>query len=927
MKKKLLLLLLSSSLLFSACSFSHDKEAEDISYEDERELVEESLEDVPIETEEYKGDLTPLPIVKGVEQEESKSIYEFKKGDTDKYLTVTSNNAKYNPTLEDLKLVDEDNNEVKASLVSSSNGVGKYLIPVSSFDEDHQYHVKLNNDNLKFSTKDNSVRELTYYSLDVNDSNRVHEVVKSDNEFKNHDISNVQYFDVDAFGAYFIYDGEFSAKVGEFFRISDLSLEKDNKETVYGKVSKISNNPNGAGLFIRYEPCQGEDLYKNLDVNDKITVNEDNIENLELFGTEEETANELGKYFLHHEDIITMMMGMYHHYNISPRNYRSSAIDWAAHIKVAFDIKFDGDTFTWGCTITLDITPEKNFDVKLVLSYKQTTKYDISASLKIKWKWFIPTGVKYELKVEEDDTKEVKFKIAISTNLYPVDKEKIKEGIEKDLTEAFKKDNTVKSKFNGDSPTSSAAGQSYPLIRYDCYYFFPLDIRIEIDFYWQLQITVECDLTYTSHTHRTDVCINNNKGADPSSDTQTQKDKNLSFGFMGTFHAEVGIRASIGIGIAGFYKFFHAEVFIKAYGAVDAQGYLLSDLSWGSEQELICNQHCGGKFEVSVGVKWGVDVALLFGGFTSEWPIKSVILLGFCNANSIDAFEKEEETIEVNNEDYSKEKTITIDLDDYHLLGVRVFDSKLMTASHQDLKHNDSTKIRYGAFVSDYSKNYFECSLIDDGGGHIVYDDFKFSIKDISGVAEFTAKVQVKVTDECSSGVNEPVKIINIHFTNNNKQKIYIEDKIEGYHEYIGDYLMGTDMKLPVGVAPRYMKFVGWLNENTGETINYDPNDSNTGTYHVPDDEHLKPVYFKMLYIDYYYWNVVWVDGLGNIISIDNVYDKEAATAPDASIRDKYMISEDPNYEYVFIKWDKSFDCITQNTVIRGIYEYRKVGA
>lgn len=158
MKKKLLLLLLSSSLLFSACSFSPDKEAEDISYEDERELVEESLEDVPIEIEEYKGDLTPLPIVKGIEQEESKSIYEFKKGDVDKYLTVTSNNAKYNPTLEDLKLVDEDNNEVKASLVSSSNGVGKYLIPVSNFDIDHQYHVKLNNDNLKFSTKDNSVR-------------------------------------------------------------------------------------------------------------------------------------------------------------------------------------------------------------------------------------------------------------------------------------------------------------------------------------------------------------------------------------------------------------------------------------------------------------------------------------------------------------------------------------------------------------------------------------------------------------------------------------------------------------------------------------------------------------------------------------------------------------------------------------------------
>ena len=926
MKRKIIMSILSSSLLLSLCVFTHDKAVSNISYEDERNLVEESLEDVPIEVEEYQGDLTPLPLVDNIECEETKSLYEFKEGDDNQYITVTSADSRYNPSLSDLKLVDENDNEINSvSLVSSSNGEARYLIPVSSFDEDHQYHAKLQKDNLKFTTKDPSIRELTYYSLDVNDRNRVHDVERSNIKFKNRDLSNVQYFDVDALGAYFVYDGDFKVKVGEYFRISDLSVKEDNKETVYGKVSDISRNPNGAGYIIRYEPCQGEDLYQNLAIHDDMTVSEDNVENLELYGTSDETAQELGRYFLSHEDIVTAMMGLYHHFKVDPKQYRASAIDWATHLKVSFNINFDGSTFTWGCSITLSINPEDNLTVKLSLSYKQTTKYDITADVSIKWKWFIPTGVNYELKVEEDDTKVVQFKISISTSLYPVDEEKIRDGIKNDLLEAFSKNSDVKSKFAGDGPTASPDGKSYPLIRFDCYYFFPLDIRFEIDFYWKLQITVECDITYTSHTHRTDISINNNKGCDPHSETQTQKDQNLTFSYMGTFHAEVGIQASLGIGISGLYKFFHAEVYIKAYGAVDAQGYLLTDIAWGTGQEMTITEHCGGKFEISVGVKWGVDVVLLFGGFTSEWPIATVVLLGFCNENSINAFSNSEDTVEVTDKDFDPNTPITINLDDYHFLGVQVFDAKKMTASFQDLKHNDSTKIRYGAFVSEYSKEYFTCELIE-GSEYVEYNDFKFSIKSITAISEFTAKVKVTVNDDMCSGHGEVSKIIKIHFTNNNKQKIYVKD-LDKDPEFIGDYLMGTSMQLPVGIAPRYMKFVGWKNLTTGDIINYDENDPNTGTYNIPDEMDLQPVTFEYQYVDWYYWNVVWVDGLGHIVKIEDVYNEESATAPDASIRDRYMTSEDPDYEYVFIRWDTEYSSITQNTVIRGIYEYRRVGA
>ena len=67
MKKKIIFGLVFPALLLSSCTFSFDlKDNSSISDEEERDYIEDSLEDVPIEVEEYQGDLTPLPIVKGV---------------------------------------------------------------------------------------------------------------------------------------------------------------------------------------------------------------------------------------------------------------------------------------------------------------------------------------------------------------------------------------------------------------------------------------------------------------------------------------------------------------------------------------------------------------------------------------------------------------------------------------------------------------------------------------------------------------------------------------------------------------------------------------------------------------------------------------------------------------------------------------------
>ena len=924
MKLRNLLMLIIPSLVLSSCAGLKLRQESPEEYEEIRELMEDALDEVPIEAVDYPEELKPLPILDEIDDESSESLIEFKEGDDNQYFRASLKDGvtNYVPTFEDVSLVDENDNEYPYELVYSRDGYAEYMVPVSSFSEDHQYHFKLNNNNLQFDNKIDSIRELTFYSLDVNENNRVRNIVRNSDAFTDFDISHVQYFDVDAYGAYFIYDEPFNLDIGKMFRISDLSIDGDTKDTTYGHLTSVSINPTGIGYLVRYNPCEGKDVYRNLNVNDKITLDDTTAENIETFADDESPEQTLGKAFLHHEDVITAMIGLMNHFNVSPRNFKKSAMDWASMLQVSFNIKFDGSTFSWGAMISLALNPEDNLTVKLSLSYQSTTRYDISASLSLDYTWFIPTGINYELKVEEDNTKVVQFKICIYTNLAPYDEDKIKEGIENDLIDAFTKDTDVKSKFAGDGPTASADGRSYPLIRFDCYYFFPLDIRFEIDFYWKLQITVEVDVTYTSHTQQTDISINNSKGCDPHSETKAQSDNNLSFNFMGTFHAEIGIKATLGIGISGFYKFFHAEVYITAYGAVDAQGFLIVDVIWGSEHDTEVIENAGGKFEVSCGVKWGVDIALLFGGFNFEWPIVTKVLVGFSNGNSIKAFTNEEETLNLTNLDYPD----PIDLDNYHFLAVTVFNPQTFMADYVDMKHDDGATTRYGLWLDELKEQYFEYELLE-GGEYITFEDYKVTIKAISGITSFDAKIKISVKDSLVVDRNDDVsKIVNIHFTNNLKEEILIKDQ-DSDPVSIGSYVIGTSMHLPVPNAPRYKKFVGWTNLSTQEFLQYNPDDPDTGKYTIPEITEPDQVTFRNEYVDWYYWNVVWVDGFGNIVKIEDVYNGEAATPPAASVRDRYMTSSDPNYEYVFKEYDQDYSSITHNTVIRAVYEYRKVGA
>ena len=938
MKKRILFLTIMSFLIISCTNNEAKQNKKNYSDDEINSILDDALKEVPIEVEDYEGDLSSLTLLDTIEQETSESLIKFNEGDVDQFVTVVSkdyvlenapytSNSSYIPTTDDAILVDENDNKIDLELVSSSNGKAIYKIPVSKFENEHGYHVKLINDNVKFLTKDDTIRQLTYYSLNVTELNKKHTVLKTSDRIKTFDIDNVDYFDVDAFGSYFIYKETFDIdeniidETGMKFRLANLENEEDDEDTVYGKLISNQTNPNGGGYMVRYEPCQGKDLFTNLNINDSITIDQNNS-SITLMGDEGEFGQDLGMAFLSHPDTQTTIKGILNNYNVSPKNYLSSVLDWAAKLHIAFSMKWDDSTstFNWGATATLNFDPEDNVTISLKLVYKQTIRFKVSASASLDYWGFIPTGINYKIEVTEDDTKEVEFGIHIATNLSPYDEDKIKESIEDEVLNAFKNDSSVSSIFKGNGPVASSDGRSYPLFTIDCYYFWPLDIRFSVEFYWKCQLSLDISVRYTSHTQRVDLSIANSKGCDPHSESKAVNDKSVTINFLGTFHAEIGLRIALGIGIVGFYRFFHAEVFICAYGAVDARGFMIVGISWNDEISNTIGV-CGGKFEISIGVKWGVDIALLFGGYNFEWPIVSVPLIGFAHEGAINNFTEEESIVELTDEDY-QETGKYIDLDEYHLLGVSAFDSKTLAPTYLDMKHDESVKTKYGAFLNEATEKYFTFELIS-GEEYIELNDYKVKIKSIYGIEEFEAIIKVTVNDSLSTKaeVSEQLtKTIKIHFTNRLKQQIFIKDQ-DGNISSIGSYVIGANCKLPVPVAPRYKKFIGWKNIITGNVISYDETDETSRIY-IPQS--VGEVTFEYIFVDDFYWEVTWVDGFNNIIKVEEVKDGESANAPEESIRDRYMTCSLPGFEYVFIGYDKDYSAIYQNTVIRAQYTLRR---
>ena len=949
MKKNLFLLLLLSTLTLSACSGANRTE-EQLDVND-LDLVDEALDATEINIK-TGHDVQHLAIPDTDPFTDlTTSIYDFSEFDKDVEFTIidTTSNIEVPElshsdifiTESDVDLYDNRGEHYSFKHFFEGYGESELIISKDLFEENKVYYLELKNDSLAFKNKDSDIRKLTFYTLNIDENNRERNVEYKEN-IPNLDVNKVYYFDEDGYSPFFIYsDAQDLEGIEEnqTFRITHLDansatgIERDNIDTTYGNLLSVQKNPNGAGTMVRYQPAKANDIFKNFTIKDFKTIDEDDV--IDIFTDDEEAVNNVVQSMIHSNAVVTTMYGFMNYFGVEPINYKKSTYDWGSKIDIVLDIDYDPDTNTFSIGISGMYTfyPDNNLTISLKLGYTQSWRFDVSADVSIETEFLFPVGIDYTLQVVENTVKQVFFGIYIGWDWAgEYDEEVTRQEVKKAIEEARNCGSNWKrsSIFKGEEPYQAKDGTYYPLFKISCVYFEPVEIFFEVDFYWELNPAAEFVVSYTAHTQRVDLCVSNEGGATPSSESATQTNESITFHLMGSIHAEIGFKVSIGVDIIGLYKFFHVEVYLKIYGAVDIEGFISGDVVWSDTEPATAGMSLGCRFEVSVGLKVGIDIYLLFGGINFELPVVAVVLFGVGIDFPLQNFIKDSEEVYVTNEDYNSDKKhFNSTLGERHLLTVSYLNTKEFYADIKDMEFTDKYKAVYGAFVpEDVDIPMFKfdgAEIIEKEEGTAdpvvtITDDGYIGLETMQDVGNFVVKLTVRATKQVTLD-RDLTKDIYVHFTNNDRQYIYIDNVL------YGKYVNGAVVTLPIPEPIRYTKFTGYTYEDifgTEHKIEYNPDDPTSLNFTIVTAEGAIPeVFFTTVIIPYYHWEVYFVDGFNNIVSKQLVLLNEAAVEPDPEIRDKFMLESPPddNHHYEFVEWDKDFSCITGPTVVRAKYK------
>ena len=936
MKKRFFLLVALGAMLVSSCGFHETHTA---ITEDGYDLVDEALDLMEVNVD-RDIDTTPLTI----EQENpytdlTQSLYDFddyKNQNSDLIFTVVDKNAireapnalvsDLHVTADMVSLYDNRGHTFEFKTFVEGDGQATFSFSSSIFDRHNVYYLELKNDRLVFQGKDDDIRTLTFYTM--NRGLQEGKTVDYKDDIVDLDSTKVYYYDEDGYSPYFVYKEALDLEPGTTFRLRHPDLQEDDIETVYGKIISINVNANGAGFLVRYNPAKGEDIFTSLSIFDQRSLSED--DRVIYYNTDDSFEDQVANAIIHNPSTVLTVYALFNAFGVEEEAYRKSVIDWGSRIDVSVNTSYDisANAFTLAVGASYTFYPTNNLTITLKFSYKQTWSFDVTASVSIETEFLIPVGIDYTFKVVEDTQKEIYFGMCLSyDHAGEYDEKKTEESINKALMDAFndRSDWQKRSVFKGEEASATKGGAVYPLFKIICTYFLPIEIYFEIDFYWEIVPTLEIIIKYTSHTQRVDLCVSDSGGSKPSSDSATKTNSALSFAIIGKVHLEVGVRVSLGVDIIGLYKFFHVEVYLTIYGAIDFEGYFVADLSWNDGQPVSANLQLGCKFEISCGLKVGFDLYLLFGGYNHEFPIVGVVLFGVEAAFPVQEFTNPVEDCYLTNTDYNESKNyFNLTLGERHLLGARVFNSSTFQVEIKDMEYDDYVNAMYGAFVpNDIKKQIFNVRSITVKEGELksnleVSSDGHITMQTIAGQDNFVAEIVIEVNSSCTMA-SDLTKTIVVHFDNNDRQSIKIDDK------NYGSFVDGAIVKLPVPDSIRYKKFIGYYYKNKdGAMINidYDEAKPEEFIYEVDTTGDFRNCSLVSRWIDYYHWEVYFMDGLNNLIEKQMVFYGEDAVEPNAEKRDHYMNQNPPdeNHHYEFVGWDQPFTNISGPTVIRAKY-------
>lgn len=782
-------------------------------------------------------------------------------------ISITDRNGKYK------------NNALSATtdkiIISSPNG----------FDYGEVYQIELNDvDYLSFEGKDTSIRKLTIEIEDDPSEESTYNIkeIKSGIVVFDRDKITNKKINSDNLTYSFEYNGSIpEINNGDLFYATGESGVNSLLD-FYGLF--IESKTVSARTIVTYSAPNLDDIYNSFHLKGEQALN---LSNSDILLTEDFVVQEFKQSGIAEGLVNTLL-------EITPQDVET-ILEILKHININVNVNIVDNRVSM--KIILKLSSFKIADDKYIgfeIGYENITDYILDFDVKISYTWKFPTGVDYKIKCVEDSFDAFYFKFLF-------DKQEITEEDESqtdyeltnklidEIGKALDGKSSVIGGLVDETTGSSVSGTkvTFPLLQVNFLYLTPLQIKFNIDFYFDIGFEAVGLIKYQKHTTKVDFCFSNISGDGQDSSFETDKTSNLVIYAGGSFHAEVGLRASFGISLLGLYDYLHAEAYAEAYMNFTLAGMIAANIDFTNNTEFSGYYAIDANLTVGVRAGFNFKAIIVSSNIQKTWAT-SLFRVKF--DNPLEHWSDDSQsTIDMSCD--------TLDLNDTNVLWVKYFDSIAFALKEKKFDANYQFSIVSGYLAPDWlvistTGNTFKYTA-EDSSLLEISEDGVIHIK--PGTAKtFTTHITISVPNFV--GFIED-KIIKINYTATDTKDVYAGD------ELIAQERTGYKITLPEAPKIEGKGFMYYLYNDQ----KYYAGDEFT----VPSES----VSFELVYRDLPIYNVYFYDGYGILVAIDNVYEGDDAIEPNARIRDRYM---DAGWQFYY--WDTNIKNVQRDLHVSGTY-------
>lgn len=740
---------------------------------------------------------------------------------------------------------------------------------------------------LMFTGKDESIQRLTVEIEDDPTEAKTYDIIDTKENVPTLDMQYVTKEDVDENKLFsFVYSGTLPELAqGDLFQVKK-DAEKEDITDFYGLFE--SKEMVGEGLWkVYYQEPQGEDIYQDLHkkgiapidlTNTHVIVTKKIIQDQFRYST---TARGFVNFFAKYGETTN-------------ENVIRGILD---SIKISLTYNYYNNKLTFGFSVSVSkIHLTDNLYMTLKYGYQKVTVYNIDFDVGLKKKWIVPVGISYKIKCVEDITESHYFQIIV--DYVKEEKEKSDEEVKDDLASELNNAKAGNENFFSKLKNSAEAKAqtegnktTIPLFEIPIPIVEPLVFEIKLEFIFEL--TIEAMFMVKKQWSSNRVVFNFSNKDDDGSDTHQDIEGTSywDFYFMGMAEVKVALRLTGALYFRGTYKYLHVEVYAEFYILAGVQGALAATFATETKGEEFSGNFSI-DFYVLMGAKVGFDVVIAIFDYGKSLDLFKTYIFRLYYSNEIEHYTDDAVT------QITLNKTVA-NIDEFNILKFRCWDGVSMIM--KDVVYQaGAVQNLIESWIGDLSFPIFTFTVEDQYKDLIEVDsDGTIRVKD-GTPADFNARFTIKVNKIMGGLLAD--RPISVHFEAPDANHVYIDDPDLGTSLDLGRFRPGAKIVLPEAPKRDGWRFLDYLYNN----VKYKGLDEFT----MGEEE----VHFVVEWHKIIYYNVYFYDGHNNLIYTDRVEEYTAATAPSPEIRDQFMDG------YEFVGWDKKFDVVTTNLLVRGIY-------